>query len=509
MMHLAYWIYSDEALQGGVTERKLVGKAADYLCQRRFEDRDEAEQAAREFIQFCRGRAWVFTDMGTTKTGERLYQFTHRTFLEYFTAANLVRNYPMSEKLAEILLPFIAKQEWDVVAQLAFQLQSKNIEGAADELLSVLINKAAQTEADEGWNLLFFAARCLEFIVPSPRVTRDIARAYMRCCVARKLEEIELEAFPQTDIGDYWQEFEIEEEIIDILFIAATENQAILSDAVINWLIDKVNTGSERESLIVLEIVMALSQDNSEWESISQQVFDTCFKQIEALCQNHLQLCLYAYWLQKISLTNLINWHGLASIFCAFSPMSLHIWVPFPAASLFFSLLEDLCNSKKLKQLDNTLRDLQKNGRIFLSHSLPLSVQKLDFELSLSILSSTLEETNKCKMIPRLILNPEAMFGGFILLAAMLEGNGEKELFKIIKQIHKSQNPFFEFMRWTFIARFEPEAKNKVQAELELCGFTTEQQAFAWRWVRREINLVKQVVASSSEEEDEYSIHCY
>lgn len=223
MMHLAYWIYSDEALQGGVTERKLIWKAADYLCLRRFEDRDEAEQAAREFIQFCRGRAWVFTDTGTTKAGESLYQFTHRTFLEYFTAAYLVRTYPTPEKLLEVLLPKIAKQEWDVVAQLAFQLQNKNIEGAGDELLSALIDKAAQTQADEGWNLLSFAARCLEFIVPSPRVTRDITKTYIEYGLARKIEEIKLVKHFKIEFGQHWEEFEIED-IFYVLFIAASEN---------------------------------------------------------------------------------------------------------------------------------------------------------------------------------------------------------------------------------------------------------------------------------------------
>ena len=42
--------------------------------------------AAREFVEFCRGRMWVFTDAGTTVSGQRLYGFTHRTFLEYFAA---------------------------------------------------------------------------------------------------------------------------------------------------------------------------------------------------------------------------------------------------------------------------------------------------------------------------------------------------------------------------------------------------------------------------------------
>ena len=138
MMYLAYWIYSNEALQGGVTERNLIKKAAEYLYEKRFEDIDEAENAAKRFIDFCRGRAWVFTDIGTTKEGENLYQFTHRTFLEYFTAAHLVRINSTPNKLREILFPKIAKREWDVVAQLAFQIQNRNVESAADELLTYL-----------------------------------------------------------------------------------------------------------------------------------------------------------------------------------------------------------------------------------------------------------------------------------------------------------------------------------------------------------------------------------
>ena len=193
MMYLAHWIYSDEALQSGVTERKLVAKAADYLCPKRFEDRDEAEQAAREFIEFCRGRAWVFTDTGTTKEGDGLYQFTHRTFLEYFTACYLVRMYRTPDGLAEVLLPKIAKQEWDVVAQLAFQLQNKTIEDAGDELLSILIEQADKTQEDEAWNLLYFAARCLDFMVPSPRVTRQITTACIKCFIGSELERIEKE----------------------------------------------------------------------------------------------------------------------------------------------------------------------------------------------------------------------------------------------------------------------------------------------------------------------------
>ena len=42
MMHLAHWIYSNETLQGGVTEAALIGETTCYLCPRRYEDLDEA-----------------------------------------------------------------------------------------------------------------------------------------------------------------------------------------------------------------------------------------------------------------------------------------------------------------------------------------------------------------------------------------------------------------------------------------------------------------------------------
>ncbi len=136
MMYLANWIYADEGLRAGASERRLIGKAAEYLQKKRFDDPDEAESAAREFIEFCRGRAWVFTDTGTEKDGERLYQFTHQTFLEYFAAWYLVRKHRTTASLITVLAPRIAKREWDVVAQLAFQMMNKNLEDAGDQLLS-------------------------------------------------------------------------------------------------------------------------------------------------------------------------------------------------------------------------------------------------------------------------------------------------------------------------------------------------------------------------------------
>jgi hypothetical protein len=174
MQHLAAWIYADAELQSGVTERDLIETTSSFLLDRRFERREDAELEATRFIELCRGRAWVFTDTGTTPSGERLYQFTHRTFLEFFTAGHLVRTNPTPEKLLEVLRPHISVKEWDVVAQLAFQLLDHNVEGAADVLLTKLSDSDTGGEDKAVANCLDFAARSLEFLVPSPAITKRL-----------------------------------------------------------------------------------------------------------------------------------------------------------------------------------------------------------------------------------------------------------------------------------------------------------------------------------------------
>ena len=80
MEHLAHWIYQNEQLRAGVTTTELAAKATEYLHYWLYEDCYKAERTANKFITFCTGRAWVFTDTGTQKDGESLYQFVHTTF---------------------------------------------------------------------------------------------------------------------------------------------------------------------------------------------------------------------------------------------------------------------------------------------------------------------------------------------------------------------------------------------------------------------------------------------
>jgi len=178
LQHVAHWLYTTPDLQDGVSRTRLVAKTADYLCGSRFDEIGKAERAAESFVAFCTGRAWVFTDVGLDRHGEGLYRFTHRTFLEYFTAAHLVRSLGTSAALLEELLPRIARREWDLVAQLAFQILADEREGAADELLAGVLAEA-RTAADpsSAEALLEFVSRTLDYLVPSRATIRSVVRA--------------------------------------------------------------------------------------------------------------------------------------------------------------------------------------------------------------------------------------------------------------------------------------------------------------------------------------------
>lgn len=198
MQHLAFWIYSEPKLRGGVTEAELVRSATDYLMGRRFDDEDDARQEARSFVEFCRGRAWVFTDTGTTAAGDDLYQFTHRTFLEFFAAEHLVRTHATPAALGEILRPRIRRGEWDVVAQLAFQLQDDNIDGASDELLIGLLSACDDEQGQDA--VLSFAARSLSFLVPTRATCRAIAKAVVRRAYSWLVDQPE-----SAQGGSHWE----------------------------------------------------------------------------------------------------------------------------------------------------------------------------------------------------------------------------------------------------------------------------------------------------------------
>jgi NACHT domain len=178
LRHLAWWLFTREDGWPAATEREMVAKTAEFLWKREYETMDEAQRAAREFVEFCRGRMWVFSDAGTTADGEKLYSFTHRTFMEYFAAWNLVAMSGTPEDLARRLRTLVGAAIWHVIGELAVKIKSDISDRGADRIYATLLDVGAARQTVPG-ELLAFLVKCIESARPSQSTVRRLTRTIL------------------------------------------------------------------------------------------------------------------------------------------------------------------------------------------------------------------------------------------------------------------------------------------------------------------------------------------
>lgn len=180
---LAWWLFTRPDAPVVVPERELITRIARFLRDN-FEAPDDARDAARELVWFCQGRSWILSEVGTTGAGERLYGFTHRTFLEYFTAAHLAAGNDSPEKLASTLFPHLAEGNWQVVAELAVQIMDRTSTGGAARFYQTVLSPPGGPAPSVPAAALGFLATLLRSVDPSPgwvqELTRQIALVYFR-----------------------------------------------------------------------------------------------------------------------------------------------------------------------------------------------------------------------------------------------------------------------------------------------------------------------------------------
>jgi len=167
LRHLAWWLLTRDRPERVATQHELVNEITAYLQERRFESEPDARVAAEELVQLLRGRAWVFTEVGTTTADEALYSFTHRAFLEYFAAAYLASTSNSPEDLAKNLALRITSPEWEVIGQIAIQIEDRNYLDGGQRTLMALLNRSDWTDDDRVKVLNFVTGCALIFDIPS------------------------------------------------------------------------------------------------------------------------------------------------------------------------------------------------------------------------------------------------------------------------------------------------------------------------------------------------------
>lgn len=138
---LAYWQYNQISDKKTVT-RALAKKAvAEYLVSRNeFEDLLEAEDAASHFLEYAESRSIYFEN-----------NFTHKTFLEYYTANHIFTRYHNNHKKHvkrdEIIQNNIKNSAWHVVFELLISMIDEHLDES--EVMDEIIQKQLKPESPE------------------------------------------------------------------------------------------------------------------------------------------------------------------------------------------------------------------------------------------------------------------------------------------------------------------------------------------------------------------------
>ncbi|MFG1671108.1 NACHT domain-containing protein [Streptomyces sp. Y7] len=424
LRHLAFWLLTRHGEVAAVAERELVDRVMDFLDERGFEDPTDARAAAQQFVGFCRGRAWVFSDVGTDAHGESLYTFTHRTFLEYFAAAQLASTSDTPEVLARRLAPRVTRQEWDVVGQLAVQIKDRTTDAGAARVFTALLNDRRRRSLAGRGNLLAFLARCLTCVDPPPRTVRRLARA--------TVEHLML-GDPATECSAP----------LAALLRSSSDCLDIVTDELSHAVAEAVSSGDparRRAALLLAGYAGAAfwgdssSSAHAHWEEFSKRMIARYAAEFLAIAPDHtglMDVCLG---------------HGLTDLWDCFRRCDLDFgslwrgwqmgifgpgaWYPYASRCVFVLLL----GTEGCRPLfETTMQDCSAVGAWLVRHPEPPWADHAD---DVSAFLITIAESLAARQGQRLPdLTPEAYLGATVMLLGSLEASREPSVERIVPEL--------------------------------------------------------------------------
>lgn len=269
LRHLAWWLFTREDSQTAATEHEFMTTATQFLHGRGFESLDDANDAAREFIDFSRERMWVFSDCGTTAAGEKLYTFTHRTFLEYFAAAQLAYDSDTPEKLARTVEPHVARGEWEIVSELAVQIKDRSSSDGGTRVYDHLLSDRRRRSAKGRSNVLQFLGRSLRSVHPSPAIVRRLTA-----------EVIDFLFVGDPRSATYY-------EPLEWLLICSDSHLLIIDEEMTSRISSMIQSPNEEVRLYGLDLVVTLGPTTNDMHSPGDLVRRFWFARREELVSEH------------------------------------------------------------------------------------------------------------------------------------------------------------------------------------------------------------------------------
>lgn len=139
VQELALFYYRSQTAQAGVEERQLTKIIASFFRDTGGAEPSDAESRAQNFLDFCADRAWLLTKKGPSDRGDRVFGFTHRTFMEYFAAEALVRRAANADIVVKDVVRAYESDPASVLADVIVQCFDEKQDRGAEQIISAVI----------------------------------------------------------------------------------------------------------------------------------------------------------------------------------------------------------------------------------------------------------------------------------------------------------------------------------------------------------------------------------
>lgn len=485
--YLAFWIYGDESLQSGVTETDIVSKVVEYLTTWRFDSSETAAHVAGQLVDYCTGRAWVFTDVGTTHDGQRLFQFSHRTFLEYFAASHLVRVHPTPSALVRVLRPRIRRGEWDVVAQLSIQIANKNVQGAGDEILNALLMHSRKEVNGAKWNVLSFVVRALGFMVVHNNTIRAIVEATCRELLSLPLSSDEWVG----PFGGDTRSHRAGKVLANLLSVGATRTSVIMR--AFESVLEEVLAGGDEAAVRNAVQVLVSGRFARHWAAadsnasgeMAVQLLHKYRRRVMRVAKRDFFAAYELAHTGVLSIRELIEIHGVAALFHP-QQFVLYPMLNWPLGSMLLRQFAGVLPTMEAWRSEDDVGELMEwTAKRLLDARRPWLVAS-NPSFGFSWFEDPVEMSPKAGLPEA---SPSAFFGAFLIYATFAELRSTYDLERRPAEYRLSRVPMFDLFGEVVAARGDQNLPLAGESLIARFGWDGKQSALLRSWLSGETSF--------------------
>ena len=199
MQEIAIWFYRSQAAQAGLEEQQIRKVIALFLVDAAGVPETAANQRATAFLDFCADRAWLLGIAGTNERGQRLFVFTHRTFMEFFAAESIARTYDI-EKIASEVAENYEKDASSVLPDLLVQSAEVHRRGGARDIITNLFEIDRTRAVNNPGQYLPLCLRILNLSPVNPRLVEQVFKRTLTLWEQKNASDTRLSAIAALDM---------------------------------------------------------------------------------------------------------------------------------------------------------------------------------------------------------------------------------------------------------------------------------------------------------------------